>query len=212
VLNLEDPHKNSHWILPIMGTNIKVGDDKSVVDALTIYMPVFSRRDVIKKKYKASLLPDGSGISVTVPTISQALLDQVNEIHSLEDAAECEQTKLQHNVKATFIKARAERLKKTLVLKFPRGMTANNKHFNGKGASADDTVLKLKNNFRILDVVIDTDEEGEEDLESVSFIWWKVVIGAPQRLADESDDSEDDYLEAITRRTSRLRITDQMND
>jgi hypothetical protein len=212
LLNVEHPHKNSHWILPIKSSSIKVGDDKAVVEALTVYMPVFDSRDIMKKKYQATLLSDGSGISVTIPTLFLAILDQVEEIHALEHHALCEQTKTQHAVAATYVKSKPERLTKTLILKFPRGMTGNNKHFNGKNASSDESILKLKNHYRILDIVVGTDEDDDEEIETINFIWWKVVIGEPQRLADESDESEDDYQDALSRRMSRVKVQDSTMD
>jgi hypothetical protein len=196
----------------IRGSDVKFEDE--ILNTLTIYIPVPDARDGKQKKYKATLLSDGSGIRVMMPSMPFYFIQAVDAIHSLEvggdtdagsaSTAICEQTKLKHLALATAMRTTRTRQVKELVFRFPDKMTCTNSHYNKRKSPAD---LKLKNNLRMLDVEVDKDADGDPVIHTMTFIFWKVVIeGEVQKLEAAADsESDDDWTEA-TKRMSHMRL------
>jgi hypothetical protein len=197
-LDIERPENNVNGIMVVKGSEIIVGG-KEVVDALTIYKPLYDVRDYKAKKVKASLLADGTGITVTEPTVPFYFIQNAGQIYDLEGAKACESTARTHAIAATGIKTNNNRQIKQVTLKFPDGITCNNDNFNK--STTKDGSLKLKNNLRMMPVQMDKDDKGDPITTTIAFVFWKVSIDGEARHlnADAASDSDEDLDDAFKR-------------
>jgi hypothetical protein len=183
-LSLEHPERNPTGMFEYKANDIEINLGTELVDAIVIFKPIFDARD--KKKIKAVLSPDGTHITVTEPSVPTYLVDHVSQIHQMDRSDMCIPSKRAHQVIATDIKSKEARQTKKSLYFFPAGMRCKTNHFSN-------TVSKLKNNFRLMDVVLMKDAAGKEVKQLVSFIFWKVTINQESRhlKRQNSDDSED---------------------
>ena len=73
-------------------------------------------------------------------------------------------------------------------------MTCNASRFNG---DSNKSSLKLKNNLRMLETVVNKNPDGDNVMGTVQWLIWKVVIeGAPRILNSSDDESNDDFEDA----------------
>jgi hypothetical protein len=211
-LDYQRPENNVHNLVCVKGLEIKLKGGE-VVDALTLYCPIVDIRDYKKKKYSASLLPDGSGIRLMVPTSPRFLFDHVSEIHALEKEDECEKTKLRHAVASKDIKKNKRRQTKYLMLRFPGRVVCHNKHFNGTR-----TDMKLKGRYRMVQVDIDeVDDKQNPVYVAQPYLVFKMVIDGVKRSVESEDDETDSedgggYQEAMKRMTIAEEEEEEEND
>lgn len=211
LLNVRFPEANN-GMLVLRGDGIRVPNpDRNkgdfVVDALTIYCPLVDVEDFKNKRIKAHLLPDGSGIEVTWPTLPDYFRDNVR-IQGLEDT-ECERTALRHSTFVTSFKNDEKRQLKKIFLNFPDKITCNSKHFN---AGKENGQLKthfcfIKAKFQVPDWTPDpNDISGADEDGNVEYIWffvfWKVIINkkVSEQVAHDSvaaDETNDDLVDAM---------------
>jgi hypothetical protein len=91
--------------LPILGKKVKIL--KEVVDKLTIFKAIQDVRDYTSRKYKACLLPDMTGSTVTKLTFAGFLVTNIEAIYNAEQTEGFEATKHAHKVIATSLKAKS---------------------------------------------------------------------------------------------------------
>ena len=186
----------------IKGSKIVIGTE--LVDALTIYKPIYDARDFKSKKIKASLLSDGTGIVFTEPSLPFFFTSEITQMHELEGRSSCASTLRKHTVVANAIKGNIHRQTKEVTLLFPDGMTCNNRHFNG---NPNEFSRGLKSNFRMLEVQIDQDLHTNY-MDKCNYVFWKVVIdGEAQIMETARDSDEDDEWNTAFERVEKLRIS-----
>lgn len=211
LLNVRFPEANN-GMLVLRGDGIRVPNPDPnkgdfVVDALTVYCPLVDVEDFKNKRIKAQLLPDGSGIEVTWPTLPDYFRDH-KKIQGLEDT-ECERTALRHSTFVRSFKNDEKRQSKKIFLNFPDQITCNSKHFNAGKENG-----QLKTNFRFTTAkfqvpnwtrdaenISDADEDGTVPYIRF-FVFWKVVINkkVSEQVAHESveaDETNDDIVDAM---------------
>jgi hypothetical protein len=181
----------------VRGNDIKIGSE--LIDAITIYKPLFDMRD--RKKTKAVLHEDGGGITITEPSVASFLIKEVAELHMLEEPTNCVPTEQAHKIAATDIQTREIRKNKQVHLMFPDGITCKLDHFNNKNG-------KLKNNFRLLKVIVEKKADPANNIiQLIPFIFWKVTIdGESRHLERQTSDDDDDDFEKAQTRMSNMRI------
>lgn len=166
-----------------------------LLDVVTIIMPLQDMRDAMKKKITASLLHDGSGMVITVPSVPSYLIHKVDALHGLEAAKnKCEKTGNAHKALANAIKTNPERSIKKIILKFPLGVKCKTEFFNHKD------LYKLKLNIRLLKDNVDMGSGTNIEVTNC-FIFWKLVVDQETRSVQEDtgNESDDDLNESIQR-------------
>lgn len=174
--------------------------DNELVDSLVIYKPLFDIRDATSKniKIKASLLFDGTGIMVTEPKVPSYFYKEVEKIHLLEGLHGCETMRSAHHVAAKDIRNQTHRQQKRVLLRFPEGVTCKVGHFNGATSSNDN---KLKNNLRMMEMPVN--KQGNQ-IATVQFIYWRVVIEGTHRCLNSDGEESDDCLEDAVKRMGNI--------
>jgi hypothetical protein len=170
----------NHGFMVAHGVNVQVSTSE-LVDALTFTLEISDMRDYEDKKYSATLLEDGTGIEVVVPTLPHWLYNNVDELEKKEQAEACSATFTDHKVFATNMRENRLRQTKRTTLRFPDEMTCNKMYFNGE----EKDPFKLQDNLRIVNY------DWEQKKVKVCtfgkiYIWWKVAIdGESRRMAEE---------------------------
>jgi hypothetical protein len=209
LLNLKCPEANNGMLI-LRGEGIRVKNpdrDKGnfVVDALTIYRPLDDVQDFLNKRIKAQLLPDGSDIEITWPTLPDYFRD-FKKIQSLEGRNVCEHTALRHSTFVALFKNDDKHQLKKIFLHFPDKVTCSNKHFNaGKEHGQLKTVFRMvPAKFRLPGYTPDPNDIDDDGIVEYirPFVFWKVVVNkkVTEQVAHESgakDETNEDVLDAM---------------
>jgi hypothetical protein len=170
-IDIKRPENHKNGIMVLRG--YKIVNGKEVIDFLTIYKPLFDVRDANESKIKASLLSDGTGITITEPTLPTYFFTEVKEMHDLEGDDLCVPLFRAHAVAATGIKMRDSGRLIQSTLRFPVGIKCYSEHVNSSDKNSNS--LRLKSNLRVLKV--DVGELNGSPIENcVHYIFWKVAI------------------------------------
>jgi hypothetical protein len=194
---LTHPERNAGGLLVVRGNDIKIG--KELIDAITIYKPLYDMRD--RKKTKAVLHEDGGGITITEPSVASFLIKEVAAIHNLEGNDNCVPTEQAHKITATGIQTNEVRGTKQVHFMFPDGVTCKSDHYNTKNG-------RLKNNFRLLSSIVEKKPKPVDNIvQLVPYIFWKVTIdGEARNLESQTSDNDEDDLENAKTRMSNMKI------
>ena len=198
-LDLKNPENNPSGIFVLSVTD---EFSSELLDVLWIYKEVSDIWDAKDNVIKASLLPDGTGIEVIEPKAARFLYKDVKQIHHLEGSDACTPIYRAHKAAANEIKKHTHRQLKKIILKFPKGMTCNASRFNGDSSKSS---LKLKNNLRMLETVVNKNPDGDNVMGTVQWLIWKVVIEGAPRILNSSDDESDDDFEDARKRMGMLK-------
>jgi hypothetical protein len=193
LINIDRPEQNN-GMLVIRGDNIKVEDDKEVVDALTFIYPLTDPNDLLY--LKPVLLRDGSGIALEEPTITEYFWKRTAMIHDQETDMACDKTETEHRINSAALKKVQSRKTRKVLLEFPEGLTCKADHFSNKPS-------KLKVHYRELSVPI---RERAANIRVVQYAWWKVAISGRERTVETggSWDDEDPFADATDRMNQAL--------
>jgi hypothetical protein len=196
ILNLKYPELNPNGMMVFRVNDIEHNGE--LIDTITIYKPLFDGRDI--KKTKAHLHEDGGGITITEPPVPHYMINDVKAIHQLEGKEGlCLSTMRVHRITATDIKTKPMRCEKQSTLYFPDEVTCKMDNFNKHGGN------KLKNNFRMLNIVLsEKGEDGEPLVQLVPFLYWRLTIDGESRHLERStsEDSDDNFTQAQSRMSS----------
>ena len=195
-LNLKYPELNPNGMMVFRANDIECNTE--LIDTITIYKPLFDGRDI--KKTKAVLHEDGGGITITEPHVPHYMINEVKQIHQLEgQEGLCIPTMRVHRIAATDIRTKPMRREKQVALYFPDESTCKIDNVNKHSGN------KLKNNFRMLNIVLsEKGEDGEPLVQLVPFLYWKLTIDGETRQLERStsEDSDDDFTQAQSRMSS----------
>jgi hypothetical protein len=188
LIHLEFPKQNN-GLLVVQGENIMVNSDKEVVDALTFLYPLSDPNNLLY--LKAVLLPNGSGISLMEPTVTEYFWKWVVMIHNQETTEACEKMVTEHRNNAAALKKAETHRTKKILLEFPGGMRCKADHFSSK-------ILKLKVPYRELEIPI---RNSISNKRFVQYAWWKVAINGRECVLESAGswNDEDPFAEANDR-------------
>jgi hypothetical protein len=145
-----------------------------VVDTMTIYLGMVDIRNGIKNLFRASMVPGGTGIVVTVPPRSMAFHQNAVSIHALEGHNQDEEaTACTHLIQNTLMNQpnMPRSLTKTFTLMFLPNIICETAIFNNGGNT------KLTSNFRMMQVDTGRQQADGTPLYShVSYVFWKLAI------------------------------------
>jgi hypothetical protein len=180
------------WLNPfgmfcVRGNEVQV--DKSVVDKLTIYKPIFDMDDYDLLIYKASLTKGGVGITITEPTIPGYLWKNPSKIQALIDADhdKCSKSELTYKTIRMDMKENREHRSHDVTYYFPEDMTCNNRHFNGSKKN-DGEKQELFTEMFVYELELGLDEEGNTITQFCPFVVWRMAINGEEKKTDDDDD------------------------
>jgi hypothetical protein len=154
--------------------------------------------------YKASLIKDGIGISITEPTIPGYLWKNPSVIQALIDETDNKCSKSELTFKTIRIQMKENREYRThdVTYYFPQDFTCNNRHFNGAKKN-DGEKQELVTEMFVHELELGTDEEGTPIMQYCPFIVWRMAINGEEKKTDDDDDG----IRGTNKALARLGIT-----
>jgi hypothetical protein len=180
--------KNPNGMFCVRGNEVQVNN--AVVDKLTIYKPIFDMDDYDLKLYKAYLTKNGTGITITEPTIPGYLWKNATKIQETIDQDSrslCQKSEITFKTIRMHLKKNKEYRSHDVTYYFPQDITCNNRYFNGS-KKTDGEKQELITDMFVYDLPLGKDSSEDDIIQYCPYIVWRMAIDGEEKQIEDDDE------------------------